>query len=480
MDATLINSFPETLKYVQKNNVIESVSSIELSNSIILNEILDFSKIIKTVSILFIIAAFNLVFPYEDNKDSFNYKLYITLLFILLAYIIYTNELYITVGVFIFVAIFIIPLLIVLYIYLEKNETINIIFYSYNNQLKNVFSNNFNNYELIFNIFFISIIFILSIVLYWDNVYADAKKISKCGQILQIIEEDTYKKKPYVYNIIIIDNDSLDIKISNYIIKITYDFIKMKTIIEYVKYNTVIYYTDDEIKEFRKKLIINIIDGLDNPKATTERKKELKSSAETTSWYKTFEHYEYFIDNSIKEHINEKYSIDINNKFNKYILGNTLNADGKDLAKENIRYIMKDLYTEYEIYNKIELFEKQTSTNDQIKVIIDVETECNIKKIKNDLLKYKKYNDNDNSLKVKYFNLRNMDVDTIENINPIIFNSPEKYKYLCVDENNNPIYNYSSKELIKFTKNYAKEQDYNPSIIYDIIYAKINNDKVFT
>ena len=141
---------------------------------------------------------------------------------------------------------------------------------------------------------------------------------------------------------------------------------------------------------------------------------------------------------------------------------------------------MKDLYTESEIYNKIELFEKQTSTIDQIKVIIDVETECNIKKIKNDLLKYKKYNDNDNSLKVKYFNLRNMDVDTIENINPIIFNSPEKYKYLCVDENNNPIYNYSSKELIKFTKNYAKEQDYNPSIIYDIIYAKINNDKVFT
>ena len=40
----------------------------------------------------------------------------------------------------------------------------------------------------------------------------------------------------------------------------------------------------------------------------------------------------------------------------------------------------------------IELFEKQTSTIDQIKVIIDVETECNIKKIKNDLLKYKKYN----------------------------------------------------------------------------------------
>ena len=45
----------------------------------------------------------------------------------------------------------------------------------------------------------------------------------------------------------------------------------MKTIIEYVKDNAIIYYTDDEIKEFRKKLIINIIDGLDNPKATTEK-----------------------------------------------------------------------------------------------------------------------------------------------------------------------------------------------------------------
>ena len=100
------------------------------------------------------------------------------------------------------------------------------------------------------------------------------------------------------------------------------------------------------------------------------------------------------------------------------------------------------------------------------------------------IIEYVKYNTviyyTDDEIKVKYFNLRNMDVDTIENINPIIFNSPEKYKYLCVDENNNPIYNYSSKELIKFTKNYAKEQDYNPSIIYDIIYAKINNDKVFT
>ena len=73
----------------------------------------------------------------------------------------------------------------------------------YNNQLKNVFSDNFNYYELIFNIFFISIILILSIVLYWDNIYSEAKKISKCGTILTIVEENTYRKNPYVYNIIV-------------------------------------------------------------------------------------------------------------------------------------------------------------------------------------------------------------------------------------------------------------------------------------
>jgi len=488
MEATLINSFPETLKYVeevniidsvQNNNIIEGINSIELSNSIVLSEITDFVKIIKMLGIIFLIATFNIIFPYEDNKDSFNYKLYIIILVLLIVYIIYTNELYIIIGVFIFIAIFVIPALILLYLYLMKNETINIIFYSYNNQLKNVFSNNFNNYELIFNVFFISIIFILSIVLYWDNVYADAKKISKCGQILQIIEENTYKKNPYVYNIIIIDNDSLDVKISNYIIKITYDFIKMKTFIENVKDIAIIYYTKDDIKKFRKQILIDITNEIDDNIANDAKKTELISKINTKESYEDFIS---FITSDLRNLIKEVYTKEITAKFNTDYLGVNLSDEEKKIEQENIRYKMKSsLFEEYIINDRIKKFSYLTTKEAQKTEIIEIETDCRVKYIDNELLKYSnellKYSS------VKYFNLRNMDADTIENVDPIIFNNPDKpdkYKFLCVDNNNIPIYNYSSKELIKFTKNYAKDTNYNTSIIYDIIYAKINNDKVFT
>ena len=88
---------------------------------------------------------------------------------------------------------------------------------------------------------------------------------------------------------------------------------------------------------------------------------------------------------------------------------------------------------------------------------------------------------------LNYFNLHTMTSDIIENIDPLILKDIQsakdgtntKYKFLCVDENNNPVYDYSSKELSKFTKNYAINSDYIPNILHDIIYAKINNNKVF-
>ena len=102
----------------------------------------------------------------------------------------------------------------------------------------------------------------------------------------------------------------------------------------------------------------------------------------------------------------------------------------------------------------------------------------------------KPYDDDDNAptYKLKYFNLKTESSDTIESYDSDMEDlnklsedpeKDEKYTFLCVDENNKPIYDYSSKELSKFTKKYFKNQDYNPNIIYDIIYAKINNNKVF-
>jgi hypothetical protein len=73
----------------------------------------------------------------------------------------------------------------------------------------------------------------ISIVLYWDNIYTDAKKLSKCGKIINTIENNNKNKKAFVYNIIIINNDLIDTTTSKYILKITYDFMKKKTIVDY-------------------------------------------------------------------------------------------------------------------------------------------------------------------------------------------------------------------------------------------------------
>jgi hypothetical protein len=87
----------------------------------------------------------------------------------------------------------------------------------------------------------------------------------------------------------------------------------------------------------------------------------------------------------------------------------------------------------------------------------------------------------DNSIKDNaffYLNLKTMKSEKIENINPDIINT-ETYKYLLVDEYNKKIpYDKTSKELIKFTKNYSNNEFYNMNVINDIIYAKNNRNKL--
>jgi len=72
----------------------------------------------------------------------------------------------------------------------------------------------------------------IGIFLYWDTIYKTAKKYSKCNNISKIIDESVYTETPYVYTIVIINTKRIK-KLSEYIIKITYDFNKMDTNIEY-------------------------------------------------------------------------------------------------------------------------------------------------------------------------------------------------------------------------------------------------------
>jgi len=105
--------------------------------------------------------------------------------------------------------------------------------YNLESELLYVYSVDINYYNIFLNIFFLSIIMIILIIFFWDNIYKLSKKKSKCNEILNIIRENEIIEKPYIYSVIIINNDVIDATYSNYILKIIYDFKNMKTRYEY-------------------------------------------------------------------------------------------------------------------------------------------------------------------------------------------------------------------------------------------------------
>jgi chromosome segregation ATPase len=111
------------------------------------------------------------------------------------------------------------------------------------------------------------------------------------------------------------------------------------------------------------------------------------------------------------------------------------------------------------------------------------EVETKIKQAQNEYDYIKKLNDEfitaQKKLVFYYFNLKTMKSEKIENIDANILNE-EKFKYILVDDNNNKLpYDETSRDLIKFTKIYSKNEKYNINIINDIIYAKNNREKLF-
>ena len=277
---------------------------------------------------------------YYDANDNYikSYSVY-TIIFLLIFLLIFIGLLFgldiitfFKLSVFIIFGLFMLALI---YKYLDKLRFIILFYHSFNYQLEKIYNETKTNYnEVLFSFIFIAIISIISIVLYWDNIYTDAKKLSKCGKIINTIENNNRMKKPFIYNIIIINNDLIDTTTSKYILKITYDFMKNKTVIDYG--------TDD---------------------------------------------------------------------------GNY--GDGDE--------------------------------------IIEAQKE----------------------LVFYYFNLRTMKSEKIANIYATVLNEG-RFKYILVDDNNNKLpHDETAQDLIKFTKIYSKNENYNINIINDIFYAKNNREKLF-
>jgi hypothetical protein len=373
--------------------------------------IYDYEIIIKlSLAIILIYTFIYNILTISTEIINNNLKLYAFIAMMTIIYMLYKLDIISLLKLFV-ILIFASFMLALLYYNLDKLQFFILFYYSFNYQLEKIYNDTKTNYnEVLFSFIFIAIISIISIVLYWDNIYTDAKKLSKCGKIINTIENNNRNKKPFVYNIIIINNDLIDTTTSKYILKITYDFMKKKTVIDY---------------------------GSDNG--------DYKDGSES------FKKPDYYLElNNKKQEIK-------NLESRKDNLGNEI----KNLNRADANY----------------------DANYKLKTEELSEVETKIKQAQNEYDYIKKLNDEfitaQKKLVFYYFNLKTMKSEKIENIDANILNE-EKFKYILVDDNNNKLpYDETSRDLIKFTKIYSKNEKYNINIINDIIYAKNNREKLF-
>ena len=194
----------------------------------------DYELIIKASLVIILLYTFiSNIFNISSEVINNNLKLYAFISLMIILYVLYKLDI-ISLLKLLIILIVVSVILASIYYNLEKLEFLILFYYSFNYQLEKIYNETKTNYsEVLFSFIFIAIISMISIVLYWDNIYTDAKKLSKCGKIINTIKNNNKNKKAFVYNIIIINNDLIDTTTSKYILKITYDFIKKKTIVDY-------------------------------------------------------------------------------------------------------------------------------------------------------------------------------------------------------------------------------------------------------
>lgn len=381
--------------------------------------------------------------------------------------------------------IFAIAILIVfayIYTYIKEQNIVQFYYYTIQYQLYDVYKSKIGYYDILFNFTFVFIVMILSIVLYWDSVYKNAKKISNCNNIMKIIEENKVSKTPYIYNIIIINHDKISLSSHNFLIKIIYNFKSKKTKIEYGTDTG----TDNNVfnsmgPEYDK--ILNIVKILKDDNSSTDNNIKHKYLNNYNKLYdliaKSDEINEknfniklidiFDNNNSIKNEIIEFikiYDIEKAEKaisiFSKY--NNEIYEDTSDINK--IKNYIKRLYNE--LIELLEISSYKSMKMAKIGIIENSELYKRALKYKNNKNNYKNFN---------YFDLNTMNGMSIDNINMASLNST-KYKFVCVDKDDKEIKTYTANKLIEFTKEFSKNKFYNTSIIYNILFANKNKDKI--
>ena len=323
------------------------------------------------------------------------------------------------------------------------NYIISILTETFPCQLINTITQPFDITIFVYSVLYLCIIIMIGIFLYWDTIYKTAKKYSKCNNISKIIDESVYTETPYVYTIVIINTKRIK-KLSEYIIKITYDFNKMDTSIEYGNMegeDTIFKHRFNDFKETIERI-----------KDLETRKKELEALATR----------------------NEAQNVELRDiRLELLEIKNTEEGKIAYSLKDKLETRKKELEalaTRNEAQNaelrniRLELFEiKNTDEGAYTYSLKDLNTLSNEKRTFH------------NSFNYNYLNLTTMKSDTIEDISTRI--NSNDYKYYAVDKDFKMIHSYTTSELIKFTKGYSQNEYYPMSIIDYIIFSKLQRDK---
>ena len=139
---------------------------------------------------------------------------------------------------------------------------------------------------LIYSVLYLCIIIMIGIFLYWDTIYKTARRYSKCNTISKIIDENNYTETPFVYTIVIVNTSKIN-KLADYVLKITYDFNKMETNIEYGNTKSG-GGSSDSVFVYRMKDYLTILEDL---KALEKKKNELSVLMKQTNKRSDLEEY---------------------------------------------------------------------------------------------------------------------------------------------------------------------------------------------
>jgi len=96
-------------------------------------------------------------------------------------------------------------------------------------KLSSIFEKGLSYYQIIINTLFIFIVIIITYVIYLDIVNRKSSKKNRCIEISNIYYANSKKTKPYFYNIYIVKDILKNSVLTEFSIRISYDFIKEKT-----------------------------------------------------------------------------------------------------------------------------------------------------------------------------------------------------------------------------------------------------------